>query len=188
MSPDPEDALRFRKLGEDVVHRGYALDVAVARYAAPDGAEFTRDVVRHVGAVAVLPLHDDGTVTLVRQYRAPIEQRLLEIPAGLRDVDGEPPERTAARELAEEVGLVADDIEFLCAFHNAAGFSDEVVHVFLGTGLREVESDVQGPEERDMTIVRLPLEELVAMTGDGRITDGKTIIGVLLVAGRRADR
>ncbi len=174
----------FRKLSEDVVHEGYALDVAVARYRAPDGSEFTRDVVRHVGAVAVLPLHDDGTVTLVCQYRAPIERRLLEIPAGLRDVAGEPPEQTAGRELAEEVGLVADHLEFLCGFHNAAGFSDEVVHVFLGTGLHEVASDLQGPEEQDMTVERIPLTELVAMVGDGRITDAKTIIAVLLVAGR----
>ncbi|WP_436796117.1 NUDIX domain-containing protein [Actinospongicola halichondriae] len=174
----------FRHLGEDVVHEGYAMDVAVARYQGPDGSEFTRDVVRHVGAVAVVPLHDDGTVTLVRQYRAPIEQRLLEIPAGLRDVAGEPAEETAARELAEEVGLAADHLEFLCAFHNAAGFSDEVVQVFLGTGLREVAADLQGPEEQDMSVERLPLTELVAMIGDGRITDAKTIIGVLLVAGR----
>ncbi len=178
----------FRKLAEDVVHRGYAFDVAVAEYEAPDGTSFTRDVVRHVGAVAVLPLHDDGTVTLVRQYRAPIDQRLLEIPAGLRDVADEPAERTAQRELAEEVGLVADEIEFLCSFHNAAGFSDEVVQVFLGTGLRQVESDVQGPEEQDMTVERLPLGDLVAMVGDGRITDAKTIIGVLLVHGRQVGR
>lgn len=183
-----DDGPAFRKLAEDVVHRGYAFDVAVARYRAPDSSTFTRDIVRHVGAVAVVPLHDDGTVTLVRQYRAPIEQRLLEIPAGLRDVADEAPERTAARELAEEVGLVADDIEFLCRFHNAAGFSDEVVHVFLGTGLRQVESDVQGPEENDMTVERLSLVDLVAMVGDGRITDAKTIIGVLLVHARQAGR
>lgn len=174
----------FRKLSENVVHRGYAFDAAVARYAAPDGSEFTRDVIRHVGAVAVLPLHADGTVTLVRQYRAPIETRLLEIPAGLRDVDEEPPEETAVRELAEEVGLIADRLEPLAKFHNAAGFSDEVVHIFVATGLRDVESDVQGPEEEDMTIERHPVEDLVAMVHAGAITDAKTIIAVLMVAGR----
>lgn len=174
----------FRKVDEDVVHRGYAFDATVARYVAPDGTEFTRDVIRHIGAVAVLPLHDDGTVTLVRQFRAPIEQRLLEIPAGLRDVDGEEPERTAVRELAEEVGLVADDLEFLCAFHNAAGFSDEVVHVYLGTGLHPVASDVQGPEEEDMVVERHPLTDLVAMIRRGEVTDAKTIIAVLLAAAR----
>ncbi len=177
----------FRHLGEDIVHRGYAMEVTVARYAAPDGSEFTRDVIRHRGAVAVLPLHDDGTVTVVRQYRAPIQTRLLEIPAGLRDVADEPLETTAARELAEEVGLAADRIESLGAFHNAAGFSDEMVHLFVGTGLHVVGSDVQGPEEQDMTIDRLPLSTLVEMVVDGRITDAKTIIAVLLTDRRMAE-
>lgn len=178
------DSPGFRKLAEEVVHRGYAFEAAVAHYEAPDGSSFSRDVIRHVGAVAVLPLHDDGTVTVVRQYRAPIETRLLEIPAGLRDVSDEPLEETARRELAEEVGLVADRIEPLTHFHNAAGFSDEVVHVFVATGLRSVESDVQGPEEEDMVVERHPLDDLVAMVRDGSITDAKTMIGVLLVAGR----
>lgn len=174
----------FEHLGEDVVHEGYAFDTAVARYRAPDGSEFTRDVVRHIGAVGVLPLHEDGTVTLVRQYRAPIGARLLEIPAGLRDVDGEPTTRTAARELAEEVGLAAESIELLCTFHTAAGFSDEQVEIHLATGLRDVGADTQGPEEADMVVERHLISDLVAMVHDGRITDAKTIIGVLLVASR----
>lgn len=172
----------FRRLDESVVHRGYAFEAAIARYEAPDGSEFTRDVIRHVGAVAVLPRHDDGTVTVVRQYRAPIEAELLEIPAGLRDVDGEPPAETAVRELAEEVGLVADRLQPMCAFHNAAGFSDEVVHIFEATGLRSVDADVQGPEEEHMTVERHPLADLVAMVEDGRITDAKTVIAVLMAA------
>lgn len=182
MSAADHDGPAFVHLGEDVVHEGYAFDVSVARYRAPDGAEFARDVVRHVGAVAVLPLHDDGTVTLVRQYRAPIEQDLLEIPAGLRDVDDEPLETTAARELAEETGLAAERLSPLCSFHNAAGFSDEVVHVYLATGLRSVDTDLQGPEEQHMSIDRHDLDALVDMVVDGRITDAKTVIGVLLAA------
>ena len=172
----------FRKLDESVVHRGYAFDTTVARYESPGGEEFTRDVVRHVGAVAVLPRHDDGTITVVRQYRAPIEAELIEIPAGLRDVDDEPPDQTAVRELAEEVGLVADRIEPMCHFHTAAGFSDEVVHIFEATGLRSVDNDRQGPEEEHMTVERHPLADLVDMVADGRITDAKTIIAVLMAA------
>lgn len=172
----------FRWLDESIVHRGYAFEVTVARYEAPDGSEFTRDVVRHVGAVAVLPRHDDGTITVVRQYRAPIEAELIEIPAGLRDVADEPAEETAVRELAEEVGLVADRVEPLCRFHTAAGFSDEVVHIFEATGLRAIGSDVQGPEEEHMTVERHSIDDLVAMITDGTITDAKTIIAVLMVA------
>ena len=175
----------FRHLGEDVVHRGYAIEVAVARFRAPDGHEFTRDIVHHPGAVAVLPLHDDGTVTVVRQYRAPIGADLVEIPAGLRDVDGEDPSVTAERELAEEVGLAAGHLERLGEFHVAAGLTDEVVHLYLATGLRAVSSDTQGPEEAAMTVERYPLDEVLAMVDRGEITDAKTIISTLLVARRR---
>lgn len=178
MTDDPG----FAPLGEDIVHEGYAMSVAVARFGAPDGSEFTRDVIRHVGAVAVLPLHDDDTVTVVRQYRAPIEQMLVEIPAGLRDVAEEAPELTATRELAEEVGLRAARLEHLCSFHNAPGLSDEVVHVYRATGLTDVDRDVQGPEERHMDVERLGLDELVAMVRRGELTDAKTVIGVLLTA------
>lgn len=174
----------FRLLAEETVHRGHAIEVTVGTFEGPDGRRFTRDVVHHVGAVGVLPLHDDGTVTLVRQYRAPIDADLLEIPAGLRDVRDEPPEETAARELAEEAGLRAEHYELLCRFHNSPGHSDEVVHVYLATGLRDVDPDLQGIEEEHLTVERLPVDELMTMIADGRLTDAKTVIGVALVHGR----
>lgn len=175
---------RFRLVEEETVYDGYAMRVVVGTFQAPDGHRFTRDVIRHPGAVAVLPLHDDGSVTLVRQYRAPIDDHLLEIPAGIRDVDDEPPEQTASRELVEEAGLEADAFEHLVDFHNAPGMSDEVVHVYLATGLHQVASDAQGPEEEAMTIERHHLDDLVAMVADGRITDAKTVIAITLVRAR----
>lgn len=174
----------FRLLDEDTVYDGYVMRVAVGTFQAPDGHTFTRDIIRHPGAVAVLPLHDDGTVTLVRQYRAPIDDHLLEIPAGIRDVDDEPPEATAARELTEEAGLEADTFEHLVAFHNAPGMSDELVHIYLATGLHEVEADAQGVEEEAMSIERHHLDDLSAMIADGRLTDAKTVIAVALVRAR----
>lgn len=174
----------FRAVGEDAVYDGYAMRVVVGTFAGPDGDTFTRDIIRHPGAVAVLPLHDDGTVTLVRQYRAPIDALLLEIPAGIRDVTDEPREDTARRELAEEVGLSAERLEHLVSFHNAPGMSDEVVDVFLATGLAEVERDAQGVEEQAMTIERHHLDDLGAMIVDGRLTDAKTVIAVALVRSR----
>lgn len=172
----------FEHLGDERIHRSHAFELVVGRYRGPDGDEFTRDVVRHRGAVGVLPLHDDGTVTLVRQYRAPLDREVLEIPAGIRDVDGEPPEETARRELAEEVGLGADTVVALNSFHNAVGYADELVQVFLATGLHDVPSAADGPEEQHMTIVRLPVEEALAMVASGEITDAKTVIALLLVA------
>lgn len=175
----------FRLRDEEAVYDGHVMRVVVGTFEGPDGDTFTRDIIRHPGAVAVLPLHEDGTVTLVRQYRAPLDQLVLEIPAGIRDVEGEPTEETAARELAEEVGLQAGQLRHLVAFHNAPGMSDEVVHVYLATELQVVDADAQGPEEEAMTIERHHLDDLVEMVADGRLTDAKTVIAVALTrAGR----
>jgi ADP-ribose pyrophosphatase len=177
----------FRKLGETSIHRGDRIELVRARLEAPDGREFERDVVHHPGAVGVVPVVDEGTAALlVRQYRAPIDALLLEIPAGLRDVDGEPPEETARRELIEEIGMRAGRMEKLCAFHNSAGFCDEVVHVFAGFDLEPCATDLQGVEEEHMTIERIALDDVPDLVASGVITDAKTIIGLALVRERLA--
>lgn len=178
----------FTPLGEVEQHRGFRFTVHRARFRGPDGIELERDVVRHPGAVAVLPLHEDGTVTLVRQYRAALDAHLWELPAGVRDVAGEPDEVTAQRELQEEVGLAAGRLVPLARFHNSPGFSDEEVQVFLATDLTEVGRTPHGVEEQEMEIARLPLDEVVAMVDDGRITDAKTIIGVRALVARDGGR
>lgn len=156
------------------------LRVVTGTFAAPDGTEFTRDIVRNQPVVAMVPVRDDGeTVILVRQYRGPIDSLLLEIPAGLCDVEGEAREATAARELVEEVGVVADALELLGTFHPAAGFSDQHVSLFLATGLTEVAADRQGPEEEHMTIEEMSLRDVPARIADGTLVDGKTLIGLL---------
>jgi ADP-ribose pyrophosphatase len=176
----------FRRLDERVVHDGHVITLAIGTFEAPDGTTFDRDIVHHPGAVSVVPLHDDGTVTLVRQYRAALDLDLLEIPAGKRDIAGEAPELTAERELAEEVGLRADRLEPLARFVNSAGFSDELSHVFLATGLTEVGTDLQGVEEQHMTIERIALADVPAMIADHRLLDAKTVIGLLLTLQRTA--
>lgn len=160
------------------------LRVAEVTVESPDGERLEREVLHHPGAVAALPLHDDGTVTLVRQYRVAPDLDMWEIPAGLRDVEGEPPAETARRELVEEAGLKADHVEHLTTFHNSPGCSDETVVVFVATGLGEVPDDRQGAEEEHMLIRRLALADALAMVDDGRITDAKTVIALLLAARR----
>lgn len=176
----------FRKLSEERVYHGAIIDLARARYAAPDGEEFERDVVRSYGAVAVVPVDSDDKVTLVRQYRAAIEQEMLEIPAGKQDVSGEDPLETAKRELAEEVGLRADRYELLCRFYNSAGFCDELTWVYLATGLSPADLDRQGIEEAHMTIETIPLDEVLGLIAGGEIIDAKTTVGLSLVLARRA--
>lgn len=174
------DAGGFSHVSDELLVDGHVISVYRSTFRGPDGAEFTREVVRHPGAVSVVPLLDDGDVVLVCQYRAALDRFVLEIPAGKRDVAGEPPEATARRELAEEVGLVAAELVPLAVFHNSIGFCDEESHVFLGTGLERTDRDLQGIEEEHMTERRVPLRSVPGMIAAGDITDAKTVIGLLL--------
>ena len=175
---------RFRKLpAERERFRGSLISVATASFEDPDGEQFERDVVHHPGAVSVVPVVGDEVI-LVRQYRAAIDRDLLEIPAGKRDVDGEPPDATAARELAEEIGMQAGRLDLLAEFYNSPGFCDEHSYVFLGRDLVEGATDLQGVEEQHMTIERVKLADVPDLIRQGEIVDAKTIIGLSLARER----
>ena len=174
----------FEHLRDDLVHEGHIISLVTGHFRAPDGVEFARDIVRHPGAVSVVALHDDHTVTMVRQYRAALDVELLEIPAGKRDVADEPPEATAQRELAEEVGLRAGSLVLLAEFVNSAGFTDERSWVFLATDLSTVATDRQGIEEDHLRVERVPLHEVPSMIASARLIDAKSIIGLLLTIDR----
>ena len=141
----------------------------------------TYQIVRHPGGVGVLPLHADGTVTLIRQLRPAADGKLLEIPAG-RLSPGEEPTTCGGRELLEETGLKAGNLEPLGILHSSPGVFDEVIHLFLGWDLLQGEAQPESYE--DIETVRLPLSEAVEMARDGRISDGKTIAALFRAAGR----
>ena len=149
---------------------------------APDGEVLHRIVVRHPGAVVVVPVENDGrTALLVRQFRAAIDDHVLELPAGKRDVDGEPPHVTAARELEEELGLHAGRWVKLTEFFNTPGFCDEHSHLFLALDLEPAARDAPtSAEERDMTIERFALDDVEQLIAAGTLRDAKSIIGMLL--------
>jgi 8-oxo-dGTP pyrophosphatase MutT (NUDIX family) len=173
----------FSHHGDRLVHQGHIWRVVVADFTAPDGEAFQRDIVRSPGAVAVVALTgpvDDRRVWLVRQYRPALDAEMLEIPAGMRDVPGEAPETTAARELAEECGLAAGHLELLTVVHPTAGMTDATTHIYLALDPTPTSSETHGPEERAMTVLQVPLADAVAMVIDGTITDAKTVIGLLL--------
>ena len=170
----------FRHVGEELVNRSVVIDVVRGSYVAPDDTPFERAIVRHRGAVGVVAVVDEEVV-LVRQYRAPIADHLLELPAGIRDVDGEDPSLTAVRELAEETGLRAGRVEHLTTYYTAAGFTDEAVYLYQAFDLVQHEPETHGPEEAWMTIERLPLAEIDEAIASGRIIDAKTIIGLQLL-------
>ena len=171
----------FRKVGERTIYQGHMLQVAQGTFEGPGGERFERDLVHHPGAVLVVPV-DERTdeVVFVRQYRAPLDVELLEVPAGKRDVTGEPPEVTAVRELAEETGLEAGRLDLIGHFYNSPGFSDEESWCFLARDLKEVADARHGIEEQHMTVERYPFSQVGELVRDGQITDAKTIVGLFL--------
>lgn len=173
----------FRHHDQELIHQGSVVGFYQARIEGADGELFPRDVIRHPGAVSVVPVDGDD-VLLVRQYRAALDADLLELPAGKRDVDGEPPIDTAHRELAEEVGMRAGSMEPLINIHHSPGFCDEYGHLFLATDLEPVPQERMGPEEQVMTIHRVPLTEAVDYCLTGLITDAKSVAGILAAARR----
>jgi ADP-ribose pyrophosphatase len=154
--------------------------VSRQRVAGPDGDEFDRHVVHHPGAVVMVPVIE-GEAVLVRQYRVATGGALLEVPAGKRDVDGEAPDVTANRELEEEIGFRAGRLDRLCEFYNSPGFCDEYTHLFLALDLEDLGgNDAIGPEERAMTMERIPLDRVDELIATGELRDAKSIIGWLL--------
>lgn len=174
----------FRHLADREVHRGHIWNVVVAEFESPDGVRFERDIVRSPGAVAVVPITvgDDGvpTVTLLRQYRPPYERELIEVPAGMRDVPGEPTEETGRRELIEEVGLAAGNMTLLTSMIPSPGMTDSVCAIYLAADCTPAERSVHGPEEQHSEVMAMPLADAVAMVARGEITDAKSALGLLL--------
>ena len=170
----------FRLVSERRQFDGHVFSVGTVTVADPDGCEFDRDVVHHPGAVSIVAVHEDRTVTLVRQFRAAVGEALLELPAGTRDVDGEAPEATARRELAEEAGLAAGQLRRLASVANAPGSSDQRTILFLATAMVPCATAPVGVEERWMTVERVPLDDVERLVAEGRLVDATTIIGLLL--------
>lgn len=167
-------------LASEKVYGGRVIDLMVDTVR-EDERTYTREVVRHPGGASVVPVFDDGTVALVRQYRHPAVRYVLELPAG-RIEEGERPEVCAARELEEEIGVVASHMEQLSEFYTTPGFCAEKLWVFLATGLTETARNHEDDEL--IEVVRLPLARALEMISSREIEDAKTIIGLLLAAPR----
>jgi ADP-ribose pyrophosphatase len=158
--------------------KGLVVDIEQLEVLVGERGWHTYQVVRHPGGAAVLPLHDDGSVTLIRQLRPAVGRDMLEIPAGRLSPD-EPPEACAGRELVEETGLRATRLHPLGAVHPSPGILDEIIHLFLATGLTQGEAEPEAYEE--IEAVRLPLTEALELVRSGEITDSKTIAALARV-------
>jgi ADP-ribose pyrophosphatase len=168
--------LEERRVSGEVVYRGtfFAMHRDVVRL--PDGSQAVRDYIRHPGAVLILPLLPDGRVVLERQFRYPLARAFIELPAGKKHA-GEDPLETAKRELLEETGYVASEWTRLGVIHNAIGYSDEGIELYLARGLEKRTAKLDHGEF--LEVFEASLEEAIAMVRDGRITDAKTIAALL---------
>ncbi|MHA6804305.1 NUDIX domain-containing protein [Salinifilum ghardaiensis] len=170
----------FTVAGSEDIYVGTILALRADEVDMPGGRRARREVVEHYGAVAVLALDEDERVTLIHQYRYPLGRRLWELPAGLLDVDAESSVEAARRELAEEVGLDADEWSVLVDVASSPGFTDESVRVFLARQLRAVDlPPAAADEEADLTVTSVPLDEAVAMVFDGEIVNAPAVSGLL---------
>jgi ADP-ribose pyrophosphatase len=155
---------------------GRLFSVELAEIEMPGGMLTTREVIRHPGAVAMVPVTPDGRLLLVTQYRHAAGRRLLELPAGTLE-PGEEPAATVVRELQEEVGMVPADVRPLGGFYVAPGYTDEYIHLFVCSGLTPGRLD--GDEDEDIEVESLTVDEALAAIESGRICDAKTIVGIL---------
>jgi ADP-ribose pyrophosphatase len=162
------------------VFRGRVFDVTVDTIREGDKT-YQRDVVHHPGSAVIVPVFEDGTIALVRQYRHPAVRYLLEVPAGTLN-RGEVPEEGAARELEEELGLVAGCLEKLSEFFVSPGFCEEKMWLYLATELTETQQRLE--DDEILEVVRIPFTQALSMITTGEIEDAKTIIGIMLSAPR----
>ncbi len=161
---------------EERAWEGRIFDVDTLRVSLPDGRPARRDVVRHPGAVALVALTNEGRVCLVRQYRTALDRVTVELPAGKLD-PGEDPEHCARRELLEETGFKAEKLALLTSIVTSCGFSDEVIHIYMATGLTFAGSDPDADEFLNVDLV--DTAEFVDAALDGRVEDAKTVVGAL---------
>lgn len=169
----------FDVVSTEDIHIGHVVGLRIDQVVMPGGKASAREVVEHLGAVAVVALDAEHNVTLIHQYRHPLRRRLWELPAGLLDIAGEDPVDTAKRELLEEAGLAAARWDTLVDIAASAGFTDEVVRIFLARELSAVDRQVLAGEEADLVIGKVPLAEAVRMAVGGELINGATVGGVL---------
>lgn len=174
------DSFRETTLKSTEIFNGKVIRVQKDDILLPDGKPAIREVVRHKGAVCVVPVTDEGEIIVVKQYRYPFGEVLTEIPAGKLDTADEIPLEAAKRELKEETGAVAGKIEYMGKFYATPAIFDEVIHMFLATELSFEEQSLD--EDEFVEIEKIPVDELVDMIIKGEITDGKTQASVLRAA------
>ena len=171
------DNLTEKTLESKILFAGKILTLRFDTVSLPNGRQATREVIEHPGAVAVVPIMDDGRIILVRQYRHPLGELMLEIPAGKLD-KGESPDDCVRRELAEETGYIGRNIRKITSIHTTPGFSNELIHIYIARDL--VPTDQNLDEDEFINVEYYTKDEIKSMLDNGVFSDAKTMVGLLL--------
>lgn len=171
----------FETVTSETLYVGKIFALRADEVRMPGGKTARREVVEHFGAVAIVAMDENNNVAMVYQYRHPVGRRLWELPAGLLDIGGEPPQQSAARELEEEAGLRARDWSVLVDVVSAPGFSDECVRVYFATGITDIGRPEAHDEEADLKLQWVPLVDAVKMVLNGEIVNSLAVAGILAV-------
>ncbi len=176
----PIEALEEKQLSSTPIFDGKVLHVRLDAISLPNGKEATREYCHHNGAVCVIPITDANEVICVRQYRYPMHEALLEIPAGKLDTPDEDPNSAVIRELREETGAACERLTFLGMYYPSPAILDERIYMYLAEGLTFGETDFD--DDEFLEIIKVPLSDLVEMVLEGKIRDGKTQAATLRAA------
>ncbi len=176
-----DDMLFEETISSKTVFKGVVFDVAVKDIITPEGKRSSREIVKHPGGACILPVDDEGNCYLVKQFRSPFEKVMLEAPAGKLEKD-EDPLHCVSREITEETGFTASNIESVGSIAATPGYCSEVISLYIGTGL-EYKGGNPDPNEYIAT-VKMPLEQAIKMADEGKINDAKTLV-LLYKASRR---
>jgi len=185
-TPTPDQSTRKmyeKQITSDVIYDGKVVKLRIDAVRLPNGRIARREIVRHPGAVAIVPVDPEGKIVMVRQYRYAAGRVLLEIPAGTLEL-GEPPEDCALREMQEETGFKPGKIERIGGIFVAPGYTTEFIHLFMATDLTASRLDMDDDEQ--IEVLHLSMNDVLSRIQSGEIADGKTISGVLMVKERLA--
>ncbi len=160
------------------IYEGKVVDLRVDEVSLPNGKTAKRELIKHPGAVAVIPITKDNKIVLVEQFRKPLEKSLVEIPAGKVEI-GEAPEVTARRELEEETGYTTNELSFVTSFYTSPGFADELMHIYITDELEKMDTQPESDEDEFVEVLELTLEEAKELVEQERIHDAKTNYAIL---------
>jgi ADP-ribose pyrophosphatase len=172
-----EELMKFELLKSEIAYEGRAFSVRLDHLRTPSGNTVKYDIVQHIGSISIVPVDENGQLYFVRQYRQAAQKELLELPAGTLET-GEPPEEAAAREIREETGMAAKNIKEIGSFYLAPGYSTELMHVFLATGLTHDPLDPDADEY--LSVEKITVAKAFELAENGQIQDSKSLAALLL--------